>query len=125
MHVVGVETNSSAIEEAKITAKENGFHNVEYVVGPVEKLIAAHATLKANENALVVVDPPRPGLHPTVMDALVNWSIPHLFYVSCNPESLARDLRGLSSRYTIRSVQPMDFFPHTDHVETAVWLARK
>lgn len=125
MHVVGVETNSSAIEEAKITAKENGFYNVEFVVGPVEKLIAAHATLKANENALVVVDPPRPGLHPTVVDALVHWNIPHLFYVSCNPESLARDLRGLSSRYTIRSVQPMDFFPHTDHVETAVWLARK
>jgi len=123
--LVGVETNSSAIDEARITAQSNGFDHAEFIVGPVEKLITTHPSLAADEKTLVVVDPPRPGLHPSVVDALTNWNVPNLYYVSCNPESLARDLRGLSSRYTIRTVQPMDFFPHTDHMETAVRLERK
>jgi 23S rRNA (uracil1939-C5)-methyltransferase len=125
MHLVGIETNPSAIEEARATAKENSLHDAEFIVGPVEKIIATRSLVDDHDQALIVVDPPRPGLHPSVVEALNTAAAPNLFYVSCNPESLARDLRGLVSRYTIREVQPMDFFPHTDHIETAVWLARK
>jgi 23S rRNA (uracil1939-C5)-methyltransferase len=74
---------------------------------------------------MVVVDPPRPGLHPRVVEALNQWNVATLAYVSCNPENLARDLLVLTGKYRILSVQPMDFFPHTDHIETAVLLKAK
>jgi 23S rRNA (uracil1939-C5)-methyltransferase len=61
-------------------------------------------------------------LHKGVVEAILDVNPEHLYYVSCNPETLARDLRLLVSKYTIEKVQPMDFFPHTDHVETAVKL---
>jgi 23S rRNA (uracil1939-C5)-methyltransferase len=74
---------------------------------------------------VIVVDPPRPGLHAKVTQALLDAAAPTIFYVSCNPETLARDLRLLGAKYKIDRVQPMDFFPHTDHVETLVKLARQ
>ncbi|MCB4757345.1 MAG: methyltransferase domain-containing protein [Elusimicrobia bacterium] len=68
----------------------------------------------------VIVDPPRAGLHAKVTEALLAFGAPSLYYVSCNPDSLARDLRLLQAKYRIIDVKPMDFFPHTEHVETAV-----
>lgn len=123
--LIGVESNPSAVLEAQNTAKENGFHNALFIGGAVEKLIATHSALQSVENTLVVVDPPRSGIMTPVLTALLERTAPLLYYVSCNPESLNRDLLGLTSKYRIRNVQPMDFFPHTDHVETAVRLQKK
>mgnify|MGYP001611910812 CR=1 FL=1 len=73
----------------------------------------------------LIVDPPRAGLHPKALQALIDINPPRLAYVSCNPESLARDLQGLIPFYRIQSAQPVDLFPHTAHVETVVFMEHR
>ncbi len=120
--VIGVEISKDAIRDAWLTAKENGIPNARFIEGRAEQ---AAPQLPIGDRAVsttVVVDPPRAGLHADLVKTLIEWSVPRLYYVSCNPESLGRDLRLLSVKYRVKDVQPMDFFPHTDHVETAVRL---
>jgi 23S rRNA (uracil1939-C5)-methyltransferase len=123
--VIGIEIDSNAIEQAKENAATNKIQNATFVPGKVEDLMDVVRDELRGERAHLVVDPPRAGLHSRVIERLLQMEIPTIFYVSCNPESLARDLRALMSKYTIETVQPMDFFPHTDHVETAVKLSLK
>jgi 23S rRNA (uracil1939-C5)-methyltransferase len=108
------------VADAKHNAAENGIHAT-FLDGKAEDILPT-LNLKAASDTTIVVDPPRPGFHPIVLKALIESGASEIFYVSCNPESLARDLRGLVSKYTILDVQPMDSFPHTNHVETAVRL---
>jgi 23S rRNA (uracil1939-C5)-methyltransferase len=74
---------------------------------------------------VIVVDPPRKGLDHTALDVIRNANCERLIYVSCNPATLARDLDLLSDRYQIETIQPVDMFPRTMHVETAVILSKK
>lgn len=120
--LVGIESNEGAVRDARANAVANGILNAEFYVGRAEDLISVLKGIKDIGEAAVVVDPPRPGLHARVIEALLEVFPSRIFYVSCNPESLARDLRLLVSKYKIEHVQPMDFFPHTDHVETLVSL---
>jgi 23S rRNA (uracil1939-C5)-methyltransferase len=119
--LVGIEINAQAVEDAHETAVYNGYLRAEFRAGKVEDLIRGLWSMD-HGTCTVVVDPPRVGLHKGVVEAILDVNPEHLYYVSCNPETLARDLRLLVSKYTIEKVQPMDFFPHTDHVETAVKL---
>lgn len=119
--VVGIEINGAAVQDAVKNAESNDITNVRFLVGRVEALLPT-IPFAPGEQAAVVVDPPRAGLMPKVVETLLAWGAPHLYYISCNPESLGRDLRVLGARYRIVSVQPMDFFPHTQHIETAVRL---
>ena len=73
---------------------------------------------------VVIVDPPRAGLHPATLLTLLQGSAPHLLYVSCNPQALARDLAKLVAAYAIKRCAVVDLFPHTEHVETVVQLTR-
>jgi tRNA/tmRNA/rRNA uracil-C5-methylase (TrmA/RlmC/RlmD family) len=123
--VIGVELNPSAIQDAQINAEASDTSNIHFVEGKAEDVAAALPVQARAENTTVIIDPPRPGLHPAMMKTLLGWSVPWIFYVSCNPESLARDLLAMRGRYDILDVQPMDFFPHTDHIETAVRLRRR
>jgi len=67
---------------------------------------------------VLIIDPPRSGMHPDVVDAIVKLGVPRIVYVSCNPATQARDAKMLcSSRYTLRKLQPVDMFPHTYHIE--------
>lgn len=120
--VYGIEINADAVRDAWTTAQANGIVNVRFLEGKAEDLAAELPVEDTAAGTTVVVDPPRAGLHNKLIDTLLEWEAPRLYYVSCNPESLARDLRRLVEKYTIVDVQPMDFFPHTDHVETAVRL---
>lgn len=120
--VLGVEIHADAVRDAWRTAKENGVENVRFFEGRAEDVAAELPVKDRAEGATVVIDPPRAGLHAKLVKTLLDWRVPRLYYVSCNPESLGRDLRLLSASYRIMDVQPMDFFPHTDHVETAVRL---
>ncbi len=122
--VIGIEINRQAIHDANENLRANNVGDVKFLEGKAED---AAAFLSADEirSATIVVDPPRPGLHPKLVDTLLLWKAQRLFYVSCNPESLARDLQRLSAAYEVAHVQPLDFFPHTDHVETAVQLRLK
>ncbi len=124
--VIGVDTNREAIEDARMNAEHNGIGNAEFVCeDALDFLKKLPASKLAIQLSAAVVDPPRPGLHPKALKALLELNPPRLAYVSCNPESLARDLQSLVPYYAIQSVQPVDLFPHTPHVETLVALEHR
>jgi 23S rRNA (uracil1939-C5)-methyltransferase len=119
--VIGVESNLSAVADAKANATLNGFNNCDFYGATVEFMLPS--LLDMNPQA-AVVDPPRAGLHASAVKALLEATPPVLFYVSCNPEALARDLKALSPRYSVERLVCVDLFPHTDHVETLAFLRR-
>jgi len=124
--VIGIDTNCDAIEDAKKNAEFNGIQNAEFVCEDVQEFLRKLPGSKLSvQLSAMVVDPPRAGLHPKALQALVEINPPRLAYVSCNPESLARDLKSLVPLYRIRSVQPVDLFPHTAHVETLAILEHR
>lgn len=119
--ILGVESNKSAVEDAKANADLNGLKNCDFYGGAVEFLLPALLDMKPEA---VVADPPRAGLHAKAAATLLEMAPPALFYVSCNPESLARDLKALGARYRVERLACVDLFPHTDHVETVARLSR-
>ena len=122
--VIGIEQNPEAISDARRNAIINELDNAEFISGDVEKVLAG---LNSSSGVvdLIVVDPPRKGLNPAILQSIVDIRPRRLVYVSCNPGTLARDLSGLASKgYEVRKVQPVDLFPHTPHVETVVLMSR-
>ncbi|MDP3542745.1 MAG: 23S rRNA (uracil(1939)-C(5))-methyltransferase RlmD [Elusimicrobiota bacterium] len=120
--VVGVELNPSAVADAKANAERNGFRNCEFYCASVELLLPSLLDLRPEA---VIVDPPRAGLHVKASATLLEMAPPVIFYVSCNPESLARDLKVLEPKYAVDRLVVVDLFPHTDHVETVVRLSAR
>ncbi len=120
--VVGVELNAAAVADAKSNAERNGFKNCEFYCAAAELLLPSLLDMRP---AAVIVDPPRAGLHAKAAATLLEMAPPLIFYVSCNPESLGRDLKILGSRYVVERLVVADLFPHTDHVETVVRLVRR
>ncbi len=120
--VIGVESNLAAVADAKANAALNSLGNCEFYGAAVEFILPSLLDMKPEA---AVVDPPRAGLHARAAKALVDMAPPVLFYVSCNPEALARDLMALGPRYAVERLVCVDMFPHTDHVETLAWLTRK
>jgi 23S rRNA (uracil-5-)-methyltransferase RumA len=120
--VIGVESNQSAVADAKANGALNKLDNCEFYGSTVEFILPALLDMKPEA---AVVDPPRAGLHASAAKALVDMAPPILFYVSCNPEALARDLMALGEKYKVDRLVCVDLFPHTDHVETVAWLTRK
>lgn len=120
--VVGVELNPAAVADAKANAERNGFKNCEFYCAAVELLLPSLLDLRPEA---VVVDPPRAGLHAKAAATLLEMAPPLIFYVSCNPVSLGRDLAVLKEKYAVERLVVVDLFPHTDHVETVVRLVRR
>ena len=116
--VVGVEIVEEAIADAKENAKRNGITNATFICTSTEK-----AELSSSD--VVFLNPPRKGCHADVLYALLQHRPNRIVYISCDPATLARDLKILSSGYTIDKVQPIDMFPQTAHVETVVRLTAK
>src|SRR5207302_3237459 len=124
--VVGIDTNADAIEDAKKNALANGLQNTEFVCEDAPEFLRKLPGSKLSvQLSAMVVDPPRAGLHPKALSALLELNPSDLAYVSCNPESLARDLQSLVPLYRIRSAQVVDLFPHTAHVETVVLMKHR
>ena len=120
--VVGVEEHIVAIEDARTSAQENEIANARFLIGRVEQVLAS---VDERFDA-VVLDPPRRGCHPRGLDELLRLSPPRLVYVSCYPATLARDLKTLvAGGYQVTSVQPVDLFPQTPHVESVAVLVRE
>ncbi|MDT8440514.1 MAG: 23S rRNA (uracil(1939)-C(5))-methyltransferase RlmD [Desulfuromonadales bacterium] len=120
--VLGVETVAEAVRHAQANAAMNGFSNCQFVAGNVEDLLEGELSLPDNLGA-VVMNPPRSGCDPRVLAAIAALRPPTLVYVSCHPDSLARDLDLLSrSGYRLVEVQPVDMFPQTPHVECVARL---
>ena len=119
--VVGLEIDSYAVECAKLNAIENDVKNINFIEGDAAKLSEFIKDVN-----LVVVDPPRPGMHPKTIKAILDLKPREIIYFSCNPETMARDISLLSKRYQIEGkVHPIDMFPHTPHVEAVVKLVRR
>jgi 23S rRNA (uracil1939-C5)-methyltransferase len=123
--VYGVEILPEAIEDARKNAELNGITNVEFAVGKAEEVMPAwkSAGLKPD---VIVVDPPRKGCDPALLDTMLLMNPQRIVYVSCNPSTLARDLRVLEDGgYRTVEVQPVDMFPHTVHIECVASLIYK
>ncbi|WP_332645979.1 23S rRNA (uracil(1939)-C(5))-methyltransferase RlmD [Lysinibacillus sp. 54212] len=124
-HVMGVEIVSQAIEDAKRNAELNGFTNTYFEAGAAEEVIPRWYK-EGKEADVLVVDPPRKGCDEELLRTIIEQKPKRVVYVSCNPATLARDLRILEDGgYKTQEVQPVDMFPHTTHVETVCLLTRK
>ena len=123
--VIGVEVNRDAVADAKVNAKENGIKNAVFHTADAGEFMSEMA--RAREHAdVVMLDPPRAGCSPKFLQSLLSLAPRRLVYISCNPETLARDLHTLiRGGYTVKQIQPFDMFPYTNHVESVVCLTRK
>ncbi len=122
--VIGIEEGYEAVQLAVRNAKQNEINNISFSEGKVETLLPELIS-KAVKPLHVIVDPPRVGLKPEVIQCLIKLPIDKLIYVSCELTALRRDLELLQERFTITKVQPLDLFPQTKHVETIVLLQPK
>ncbi len=123
--VTGIEIVPSAVENAKQNALHNGIENAVFLEGKAEELLPRMVRDGLRPN-VIVVDPPRKGLDPSVIDAVAEAEPDRLVYVSCSPATLARDAALLTERnYRVQKVQPVDMFPFTSHVETVVQLSQQ
>jgi 23S rRNA (uracil1939-C5)-methyltransferase len=123
--VTGIEISESAVRDAERNCAINGISNCRFLSGDAVKVYGKLITSGENYH-LVIADPPRAGLHPKIVKYLLQESPEKIVYVSCNPATLARDLKLLCrERYKLEQVQPIDMFPHTSHIETVVRLTKK
>ncbi len=124
-HVVGVELIEEAVENARRNAAANSIENVSFVTGDMMKLFNSTFIEEHGRPDVLIVDPPRAGLHPKVVAQIEQLAPDRFVYVSCNPLTQARDLAMLASVYDVESIQPVDLFPHTHHIESVARLKKK
>ena len=123
--VIGIEYVPEAIEDAKVNAAGNGISNCEFFAGDMKDVLNEDFINEHGKPDVIILDPPRAGIHPDVAQVILKAAPERMVYVSCNPASQARDLSILCSMYEITAIQPVDMFPHTMHVENVVALKRK
>ncbi len=121
--IYGIEIVEDAIEDAKYNADMNNVDNIEFYCGDLKDIFTDESIEKLDKPDVVILDPPRPGLHPKTLKDLIEISPKKIIYVSCNPSTLARDVEILNtSNYSVKDIQPIDMFPHTPHIECIVSL---
>jgi 23S rRNA (uracil1939-C5)-methyltransferase len=123
--VVGIEIAESSILDARANALANGIANVEFVIEDMQKAVKKQILSRLPAPDVIIVDPPRAGLHADVVANLLEIGAPRIVYVSCNPATQARDCALLAEKYTVEDIQPVDMFPHTYHIESVARLERK
>ena len=123
--VIGIEYVPEAIEDAKANAAANGISNCEFFAGDMKDVLSEEFIAEHGHPDVIILDPPRAGIHPDVAKVILAASPEKIVYVSCNPASQARDLAILCEKYEITAVQPVDMFPHTQHVENVCALSLK
>ena len=121
--VVGIESVPEAVADAQHNAEANGISNTEFICGEVEKIF--QDMVREQSTDVLVIDPPRAGMHKKALAAAIAAAPRRIGYVSCNPSTLARDAAALTEAgYTLHSVQPVDMFPHTYHIECVAVFSR-
>ncbi|MFA6571897.1 MAG: 23S rRNA (uracil(1939)-C(5))-methyltransferase RlmD [Bacteroidota bacterium] len=123
--IYGFELVASAISDAKMNAELNGLTNVHFAVADLHSKLGMAQLLSLQKPDVIIIDPPRAGMHPDLVETVLNSQAKRIVYVSCNPATQARDCELLSAVYSIVSVQPLDMFPHTYHVESVALLEKK
>jgi 23S rRNA (uracil1939-C5)-methyltransferase len=120
--VIGVEYVPTAIEDAKINSAINNITNTKFFAGDMKDVLNADFVAEHGKPDVIITDPPRAGMHPDVVNRLMEIEAEKIVYVSCNPATQARDLLVLKEKYDVVKIQPVDMFPHTQHVENVVLL---
>lgn len=123
--VIGIEYVPEAIEDAKVNSEINGLTNTLFYAGDMKDILNKEFIDEHGRPDVVITDPPRAGMHQDVIDTILFAAPERIVYVSCNPATQARDLQLLDVDYKVVAVQPVDMFPHTQHVENVVLLERK
>lgn len=120
--VLGIESVAQAIEDARENARFNGLENVHFEVGDMRKVITSEYIKKYPAPDVIITDPPRSGMDKEVVDSILALRPKTVAYISCNPATQARDIQWMQEFYEIVSLQPVDMFPHTHHIENVVIL---
>lgn len=120
--VIGIEYVEEAIEDAKINSEINHIDNTLFFAGDMKDILVDDFINQHGKPDVIITDPPRAGMHESVINVILNAEPKKIVYVSCNPATQARDLTLLDSKYEIKKIQPVDMFPHTHHVENVVLL---
>ncbi len=123
--VVGIEAVPEAIEDAKANALRNNMDNVDFFVGDMKKIFNADFIASHGTPDVIITDPPRDGMHATVVQQILNIAPKKVVYVSCNSATQARDLALMKEMYHVAKFQPVDMFPQTHHVENVVLLEKR
>ena len=123
--VIGIEYVPEAIEDARANAEFNGIDNCRFYAGDMKDVLNKDFIAENGQPDVIILDPPRAGVHPDVIKVILAAAPEKIVYVSCNPASQARDLALMSEDYVITDVQPVDMFPHTMHVENVCRLIRR
>jgi 23S rRNA (uracil1939-C5)-methyltransferase len=126
-HVIGIDNVPSAIDDAIINARNNDIINCDFVLGDLKDRLTKDIQWMHSHWSpdILVIDPPRSGMHPKVVQEVVRLGSRRMIYVSCNPTTQARDIKSIvEGGYRIDAVQPVDMFPHTYHVENVVKLTK-
>jgi len=119
--VIGMEIAESAVLDARRNCQENGIENCEFILGDIRE----NLSLLRVQPEVMIIDPPRTGMHQDVLSGVLKIGAERIVYVSCNPATLARDLGQMQEQYHVTEIQPVDMFPHTYHVEAVAKLERK
>lgn len=122
--VIGIEGSADAIGDAKINAINNGITNTQFIVGDILETFNQTFMLEHGKPNVIILDPPRAGTLIEIKKAMMNADPEKIIYVSCNPVSLAWDLKQLTEKYIIKDISLFDMFPHTHHLESVVLLER-
>ena len=123
--VIGIEYVPEAIVDAKENSRINGLTNTKFYAGDMKDILTDDFIALHGHPDVIITDPPRAGMHPDVVNVILNAAPQRIVYVSCNPATQARDLSLLDVDYEVAKVQPVDMFPHTPHVENVVLLVRR
>lgn len=118
--VVGIEYVEDAIRDAKVNSQLNGIDNTLFYAGDMKDVLTDEFIEKHGRPDVMIVDPPRAGMHQSVVDTILRAQPQRIVYVSCNPATQARDIALLDVKYKVTRIQPVDMFPHTQHVENVV-----
>lgn len=120
--VIGIEYVPEAIEDAKVNAQLNRLDNTLFFAGDMKDILNQDFINQYGRPDVIITDPPRAGMHEDVVKTILAAEPQRIVYVSCNPATQARDLNLLDEKYRVTRVQPVDMFPHTQHVENVVQL---
>jgi 23S rRNA (uracil1939-C5)-methyltransferase len=121
VEIIGIEIVESAVSDARKNCAQNNITNCRFVSGDIRSAL----TGIEKKPDVLIIDPPRTGMHPDVVKQIMDMAPEKMIYVSCNPATLARDAGMMKDRYEIIEIQPVDMFPHTYHIEAVVKFKKK
>lgn len=118
--LTGIEISKSAVQDAEANCRDNGISNCRFILGDIKDCLE-----HVKRPDVMIIDPPRTGMHKNVVKQILDMAPAKIIYVSCNPATMARDLGMMKDNYKVLEVQPVDMFPHTYHIESVARIERK